>query len=314
MKILVTGGAGFIGSHLIEQLLQQGNDVRVFVHYNIDKIEHLINKIEIIKGDIRYPDECQEAAEGVDAIAHLAALIHVDRSRRYPQIFWETNVKGTLNILEACRKEDARFLYISTCEVLGHIPEGKADEEYTFKQPRSPYAASKYAAESYCYSYYATYRLPINIARCFNICGPRQRYGVKGAVIPIFINRVLEGKPPLIYGSGEQTRDYTDVRDIVKGLAQILTNDKIQGELIHLCSGVERSINEIADYVIKACGSSLKPCNIEARPGELFRSVGDNSKAKNLLGWSPSIRFEKTISDTINYLRTARGGKFNNCG
>lgn len=306
MKILVTGGAGFIGSFLVEELMRQKHDVRILVHYNMENTDHLKDEIEIIKGDVRFPNECYEAAEGVDAIAHLAALIHVDRSQRYPQIFWETNVEGTFNMLEACRKEDARFLYMSTCEILGHIPEGKANEEYSFKQPRSPYAASKYAAESYSYSYHATYRLPINIARCFNICGPRQKYGLKGAVIPKFINRVLEGKPPLIYGNGEQTRDYTDVRDIVRGLVQILTTDMIKGELIHLCSGVERGINNIADSVIKACGSSLKPHHIEARPGELRRSVGDNSKAKKLLGWSPSITFEETLSDTVNYFRKHR--------
>ena len=304
MKILVTGGAGFVGSHLVEELLKRGHEVRVLVHYNTKKIDHLKTEIEIERGDVRFPDECKEAAKGVDAIAHLAALIHVDRSMIYPKMFWETNVKGTLNMLQACREEDARFLHMSTCEVLGNIPQEKADEQYPFKQPRSPYAASKYAAECYCHSYYATYEIPINIARCFNIFGPRQKYGAKGAVTSIFANQVLNGKNPTIYGSGDQTRDYTDVRDIARALADMLTSESVEGELIHLCTGVERSVNEVADIVVDISGLNLKPVHIQKRSGELMRSVGDNSKAKRLLGWNPQIPFEETISDTISYSRT----------
>jgi len=303
MKILVTGGAGFVGSHLVEELLKRGHEIRVLVHYNTKKIDHLKDDIEIERGDLRFPDECKEAAKGVDAIAHLAALIHVDQSRRYPQMFWETNVKGTLNMLKACREENASFLHMSTCEVLGNIPQRKADEQYPFKQPRSPYAASKYAAECYCHSYHATYENTINIARCFNIFGPRQKYGAKGAVTSIFASQVLNGKPPTIYGNGEQTRDYTDVRDIARGLADMLTSGRIEGELIHLCTGIERSVNELADAVVNISGSNLKPVHIQERPGELMRSVGDNSKAKRLLGWTPQIQFEETISDVISYLR-----------
>ena len=275
------------------------------VHYNYGNIIHLKDKLEIFKADIRFVDECKEAVEGVEAIAHLAALIHVDRSRRYPDLFWETNVGGTKNLLEAARKEDATFMYMSTCEVIGNIPEGKADESFPFKQPLSPYGSSKYAAESYCHAYQSTYDLPINIVRGFNLCGPRQKLGTKGAVIPIFIDMVLNGKSPRIYGSGNQIRDYVDARDIVKGIATLLESD-YKGELFHLCSGKEISVRELAFKIIEACGEARRPVHVEGRPGELMRSVGDYSKAKNLLNWSPKIPFDETLSDMVQYFRNGR--------
>jgi len=305
VRVLVTGAAGLVGSHLCEELLNRGCEVTAMVHYNVDKISHLKDKLKIIKGDIRFLDECMEAADGVDAVAHLAALIHVDRSRRYPQLFWETNVGGTMNMLEAARVYGLRYLHMSSCEVIGHVPSGKAAEEKSFAEPRSPYAASKYAAEAYCRAYHATYDTDIRIARCFNITGPRQKRGKKGAVIPIFIDQVLSGKPITIYGDGEQTRDYTDVRDITRGLAEFLLNPGLSGELIHLCSGVEVSVNVLAETVLSVCGSTMAPVHINGRPGELVRSVGDNSKAYSVLGWKPRFTLNQTISDMVAYV----GGK-----
>lgn len=277
MKVLVSGSGGFLGSHVCDELLGRGYEVRAMVHYNTDNLSHLTGQIEIVKADIRFQDECFEACKDVDAIIHTAACIHVDRSRRYPQLFYETNVKGTMNMLEACRQEDAKFVHMSTCEVLGNISQGKADEDYAFKQPCSPYASSKYAAESYCYAYHSTYDLPLNIVRGFNLFGPRQKLGKKGAVIPIFVNKVLQGQPPTIYGSGEQTRDYVDVRDVARGMLSILES-KHMGELFHLCTGIEISINILAEKVIEACNAEKTPIHVDARPGELIRSVGDYSR------------------------------------
>jgi len=298
MKALVTGAGGFVASHLCEHLLERGHEVKAMTHYGVGNIAHLEGRLEVVRCDIRFPDECMEAAEGVDAVAHLAALIHVDRSRGYPQLFWETNVGGTANMLEAARRHDALFLQMSTCEIIGNIPTGKADESYPFKQPRSPYAASKFAAEAYCHSYHATYGMG-RIARCFNITGPRQKTGVKGAVVPTWMDRVLGGEPPLIYGSGLQIRDYTDVRDIARGLVLMLKSDVARGELVHLCSGVERTMKSIAFEVVEACDSSLVPVHVEGRPGELMRSVGDNGKALRFLGWRPQIPFETTLRDMV---------------
>lgn len=271
------------------------------VHYGLGNIVHIKDEVEIVRADIRFSGECMEATDGVDAVAHLAALIHVDRSRRYPQLFWETNVGGTMNMLEAARHHDTKFLQMSTCEMIGHIPEGKAEEKYPFKQPRSPYASSKFAAEAYCHSYRSTYDMDLNIARCFNVFGPRQKAGSKGAVISTFVTRALHGEPLLIYGSGEQTRDYTDVRDIARGLSLLLRTN-LRGELIHFCSGVERSIKNIAWIITKSVPNSPDPVHIEGRPGELVRSVGDNTKAARALGWHPEISFGKTIKDVIKYI------------
>ena len=303
MLVLVSGGAGLLGSYVCDLLLEKGYEVRAMTHYHTDNLEHIKDKVEIVKADIRFKCECLEASEGVDAIIHTAACIHVDRSRRYPGIFYETNVKGTMNLLEACRKEDAKFVQMSSCEVLGNIPEGKADESFSFKQPLSPYASSKHAAESYCHAYQATYDLPINIIRGFNLCGPRQKLGEKGAVIPRFIDMVLKGHPPIIYGSGEQTRDYVDARDIAKGIVMLLESD-YRGELFHLCSGNEISIRELAVKIIETCGELQRPVHIERRPGELMRSVGDYSKAEKLLGWTPSISLDQSLKDTVEYLRS----------
>ncbi len=303
MLVLCTGAGGFLGSTVCDELLRRGHEVRAMIHYNTDNLSHIRDRIEIVKADIRFQSECLEASEDIDAIIHMAACIHVDRSRRYPRIFYETNVEGTMNMLEACRSGDKRFIYMSTCEVIGNIPEGKADESFPFKQPLSPYASSKHAAESYCHAYQATYDLPINIVRGFNLCGPRQKLGKKGAVIPRFIDMVLKGNPPIVYGSGEQTRDYTDVRDMAKGILTLLESD-YKGELFHLCSGNEISIRELAVKIIEICGVFKRPVHIERRPGELMRSVGSYGKAEELLGWTPSISIEQSLKDTVEYLRS----------
>lgn len=298
MKVLVTGANGNLGNYLCEELLSRGHDVKAMTHYNTHNLQRLKDKIEIIKSDIRFQDECFEASAGCDLIFHLAACIHVDRSRFHPRLFYETNVGGTMNMLESARKNDARIVHMSTCEILGNILEGKADESFPFKQPRSPYASSKYAAESYCYAYHQTYDMPVNVARGFNLCGPRQKIGAKGALIPIMVNKVLSGESPKIFGDGLQTRDYTDVRDTVKGLA-LLGESNYKGELFHFCSGIEISVNHVVETVLRLLDSPLKITHVEARPGELLKSVGDYSKAKKLLGWEPEICFEKMVNDVI---------------
>jgi UDP-glucose 4-epimerase len=205
-----------------------------------------------------------------------------------------------MNILEAARREDAAVVHMSSCEVLGNIPEGKASEDWPVKQPRSPYASSKYAAEAYAYSYKITYGMRINIARGFNLSGPRQRKGEKGAVIPIFVDKVLHDQPPLIYGDGSQIRDYIDVRDLVRGLRALMDSD-LDGELVHFCSGEPVSVNDLAELVVEASGKNLRPVHVEGRPGELQRSVGDYSKAERMLDWSPTIPLKDTIRDIMEY-------------
>lgn len=299
--ILITGANGSVGCYLVRYLAEKGEKIRAMSHYSTNNLEG-IKGIEVVKADIRFADEVYDAMRGCDKVFHLAALVHVDQSRHIPLLFYETNVRGTMNVLDAARRCDASVVHMSSCEVLGNIPEGKAGEDWPFRQPRSPYAASKYAAESYCYAYSATYDLWVNVARGFNLCGPRQKKGEKGAVIPIFVDKVLHGQPPTIYGDGEQVRDYLDVRDLVRGLSSLMDSG-LSGETVHFCSGVPVSVNDLARIVCREAGCGLEPVHVEGRPGELMRSVGDFSKASRVLGWVPEIPLARTIRDVVEYHR-----------
>ncbi|HEV2193185.1 MAG TPA: GDP-mannose 4,6-dehydratase, partial [Nitrosopumilaceae archaeon] len=181
----------------------------------------------------------------------------------------------------------------------------KADENYPVYMPKSPYAVSKFSSEAYCRSYYLTYDYPIVITRGFNTFGPRQKAGSKGAVIPSFLTRVLKDKPPVINGDGGQTRDFTYASDIAEGIYRCLTLDRVAGETINLCSGIGRTMLDVAQQVIDICGKSdkLKPEHVIPKDWEMLRSVGDNSKAKKLLNWEPKIDFEDGIRETADFLR-----------
>lgn len=322
MKVLITGGAGFIGSHLVEKFLDSGFEVRVLdIKSSPENLRHLLgnDKLKYIEGDIRDKTTCLEAMRGCDYVAHLAALISVDQSIADPPPFWDTNVGGTINLLEAARKLGIqRFHFMSSCEMMGHIdPPLKANEDSPTYIPRSPYAASKFAAETYCHSYYLTYRLPIIITRCFNIFGPRQDSSSQGAVIPRFIVRILSGKPPVIFGSGEQTRDWTFVTDIAEGVFLVLTSelpalfeedkDK-RAPLFVLATGKDYAVNDVVRRVIKAMNVNLEPVHETGRPGEMMRSTGDYSKANRLLGWRPKVSFEDGLVKTIEYFKNHPGG------
>lgn len=300
--ICIFGANGNVGSYLVRYLVERGESVRAVTHYATQNLEG-VKGVEVVKADIRFADEVYDAVRGCDRVINLAALIHVDQSRHIPLLFYETNVRGTMNVLDAARRIDASVVHMSSCEVLGNISEGKASEDYPYRYPMSPYAASKASAEAYCYSFKQTYDMRINVARGFNLCGPRQRKGEKGAVIPIFVDKVLHGEAPRIYGDGEQIRDYLDVRDLVRGLCDLMDSE-LDGELVHFCSGVPVSINELAKLVIEVAGSDLKPIHVEGRPGELLRSVGDYSKAMRLLRWVPTIPLSRTVRDVVEYHRS----------
>lgn len=310
VKVLITGGCGFVGSHLVERFLAAGFDVRVLgLKCELENLNHLLkdNEIEFQRGDVSNPDVCREAVEGCDLVSHVAALVSIDHSIEEPRPFWEVNVEGTFNMLEAAREEGVkRFHLMSTCEILGTIEyPKKADEDWSSLAPRSPYAASKLAAETYCRSYYLTYGFPVVITRGFNIFGPRQRPGARGAMIASFVTKVLDGKSPVIYGEGEQTRDWTFVEDIAEGIFRSLTSEGVVGETIHLCSGVDHKVKDVAQLVIDGAGKGdeLRPVRASPRPGEMMRSVGDNSKAKRLLNWEPKVSFEEGVRRTIDFFK-----------
>ena len=303
---MVIGGCGFIGSHMVEELLQRGNEVTVVgCHCQLENLEDVKGMFKYIRGDITDKDFVDSLIDAdVEGILHLAALINVDQSIESPELFLDTNVVATVNIMEAARRRGIhKLLYMSTCEVYGNIPSGKADESHP-TDPRSPYAASKFAAERYLLAYSYTYDKPkMIIIRGFNQYGPRQNAGRGGAVIPRSIIRLLNGQKIRVHGDGNQTRDYVYVKDTVKGIADAFQTNLPNGEVINLATGVETSIRDIAVATCKLAGKDPQEYIefVKDRPGQLMRSCGDYSKAKKLLDWQPMVPFNKGLPLTFDW-------------
>jgi dTDP-glucose 4,6-dehydratase len=306
MSILVIGGCGFIGSHLVEELLRRGREVTVVgCHCHLENLEAVEGTFRSIRGDITDRDFVDSLIDAdVEGILHLAALINVDQSIQSPELFLDTNVVATVNIMEAARRRNIRkFLHMSTCEVYGNIPSGKADEGHP-TDPRSPYAASKFAAERYLLAYSYTYHKPnIVIIRGFNQYGPRQNAGRGGAVIPRAITRLLDGRKIQVHGDGSQTRDYVYVKDTVRGIADAFEISLPNGEVINLATGVETSIRDIALATCRLAGKDPQEYVefVRDRPGQLMRSCGDYRKAQRILGWQPTVPFNEGLSLTFEW-------------
>ncbi len=310
MRLLITGGAGFIGSHLCDKYTREGHTVLCLDNFNagnLTNIKHLLDyrNFKLIKGDIRDFDLLERIARDVEVIFHLAAQVHVDRSYIEPRLTYDVNVMGTQNILEVARLHDAKkVIYASTSEVYGSAQYAPIDEKHPLAAPH-PYGASKIAADRMCYAYNTTYGMNIAILRLFNVFGPRQRDFGYGGVISIFTRRVLSGMPPIIYGDGSQTRDYTYVEDAVQAYDSVLKHNKPIAEPVNFGSGREVSITDMANMVIKMCGkkSVIKPTYIEPRIGEVKRLIADASRAKKLLGWEPKYSFEDGLKEFIEWYR-----------
>ncbi len=244
MKILITGGAGFIGSHLCEKYTKEGHMVLCldnFMHGNLINIRHLLNcrNFKLINGDITNYDLLEKIMRDTDVVFHLAAQIHVDRSVVEPQLTYEINVLGTQNILEVARIYDiGKVIYTSTSEVYGSAQYAPMDENHPLDAPH-PYGASKIGADRMCYAYTNTYGMNVCIMRPFNTFGPRQKDSGYGGAISMFVKRVLGGMPPIIYGDGHQTRDYTYIKDIVSAFDSILSHDKPIARPINFGTGRE---------------------------------------------------------------------------
>ena len=310
MKILITGGAGFIGSHLCEKYTKEGHTVICldnFMSGNLMNVRHLLNyrNFKLIKGDIRDFDLLEKIMRDVDVVFHLAAQIHVDRSYIEPKPTYEVNVMGTQNVLEVARIHDAkRVIYASTSEVYGSAQHVPIDENHPLNAPH-PYGASKIAADRMCYAYIQTYGMNISILRLFNIFGTRQRDIGYGGVISMFTRRVLSNTPPIIYGDGMQTRDYTYVEDAVRAYDLVLNHNKPITEPINFGTGKEVSIVDLANKIIDLCGKkgNIKPVHVEPRIGEVKRLIADATKAKNLLGWEPKYNLEEGLNAFVQWYK-----------
>jgi UDP-glucose 4-epimerase len=310
MRMLITGGAGFIGSHLCEKYVNEGHGVLCldnFMSGNLTNIKHLLDyrNFKLIRGDIRDYELLEKIMRDVEVIFHLAAQIHVDRSYIEPNSTYDINVMGTQNVLETSRLHDAkRIICASTSEVYGSAQYAPIDENHPLNAPH-PYGASKIAVDRMCFAYNQTYGMNISIMRLFNVFGPRQRDVGYGGVISIFTRRVLSNIPPIIYGDGQQTRDYTYIKDAVKAYDLVLKRDEPLDEPINFGSGKEITIADLANTIIDMCGKNgdIKPVNVVARPGEVNRLIANASKAKSLLGWKPEYSFQDGLKEFIDWYK-----------
>jgi dTDP-glucose 4,6-dehydratase len=296
MKILITGADGFIGSHLTEALVRQGHKVRAFVMYNsfnswgwLDTFEADIKgQFEVFLGDIRDPHGVKEAMKGCDVVLHLAALIAIPYSYHSPDTYVDTNIKGTLNVLQAARELGIkRVIHTSTSEVYGSAKFVPITEEHPL-QGQSPYSATKIAADQLAYSFYVSFGLPVVIARPFNTYGPRQS---ARAVIPTIIAQIASGVRQIKLGAISPTRDFNFVHDIVAAFIAALNSEKGLGEVINFGSNFEISIGDTAELIAEAMNAEIEIITDEARlrpeNSEVERLWADNAKAMHLFGWQP---------------------------
>ena len=312
MKILVTGADGFIGSHLTEALLEAGYNVKAFVYYNsfnnwgwLDTLpKEKLSQIEIFTGDIRDPNGVRTAMKDMDMVFHLAALIAIPFSYHSPDSYVDTNIKGTLNVLQAARDlETSRVLVTSTSEVYGTAQYVPIDEHHPF-QGQSPYSATKIGADRLAESFYRSFEMPISIVRPFNTYGPRQS---ARAVIPTIISQLLAGKEEIKLGSLTPTRDFNFVKDTANGFIEIAKSDKTIGEEINIATQQEVSIGELAQEIISQINPKAKIVCEEQRlrpeKSEVNRLLGSNEKIKRLTNWRPQYTFEQGIQETIEWMR-----------
>lgn len=311
-RVLVTGADGFIGSHLVEALLDEGCEVRAFVFYNsfnswgwLDTFpKEKRDRIDIFAGDIRDPNGVREAIKGVDIVFHLAALIAIPFSYYSPDSYVDTNIKGTLNVLQASRDYDVnKILVTSTSEVYGTARYVPIDENHPF-QGQSPYSASKIGADRIAESFYRSFNLPVTIVRPFNTYGPRQS---ARAVIPTIITQLLSGVTEIKLGSLHPTRDFNYVKDTAAGFVAIAKSDKSIGEEINIATQQEISIGELANELI----SQINPAayivtdDVRLRPekSEVERLLGSNEKMMQISDWAPKFDLKKGLSETIEWFK-----------
>ncbi|TMI34677.1 dTDP-glucose 4,6-dehydratase [Candidatus Bathyarchaeota archaeon] len=306
-RLLVTGGAGFIGSNFTRRAVGQGHDVVVLdkLTYagNKENLRDLLDakKIRFVKGDVCDQGLVADLAAQADAVVHFAAETHVDRSILEAGNFVQTDVVGTFSVLEGCRKTNVdRVIQISTDEVYGEA-EGNPCREDAPLMPKSPYAASKAGADRLAYSYFATYGLPVVISRCTNNYGPYQH---PEKLIPLFVTNALEDKPLPVYGTGKNTRDWIHVDDHCAALDLLLEAKGVEGEVFNIGASEEYSVNEIGTAILNTLGKPktlLK--SVADRPGHVRRHAVETKKIRSKLGWKPSRSFTQGLTETMQWYR-----------
>ena len=317
-NILVTGADGFIGSHLVEYLIEEGANIRAFVYYNsfnswgwLDTLSNeTLCKIEIFAGDIRDPNGIREAMKGCQIVFHLAALIAIPFSYHSPDSYIDTNVKGTLNIVQAARDLNVeRVLVTSTSEVYGTAQYIPIDEKHP-RQPQSPYSASKIAADCIAESFYRSFDLPLTIVRPFNTYGPRQS---ARAVIPTIITQLLNGVENIKLGDLAPTRDLLFVKDTCRGFVEIAKSESLIGNDCNIATQSEISVADIAQELINQINPAAKIISdsqrIRPEKSEVFRLFGSNEKIKQHTGWESKFTFAEGLAETVKWFRNPKNLK-----
>lgn len=304
-RYLVTGGAGFIGSHIVEALVKQGKYVRVLDNFYSGKLSNLKGlekKIELIRGDICSKATCIKATKQIDFVLHQAALRSVPKSMVDPHAYNRVNIDGTLNMLEACRENKVkRFVLASSSSVYGEVKDYPEKESFV-PGPISPYALSKLAGEYYCRIFSLFFGLPTVALRYFNVFGPRQALDDDYAVvIPKFINCLLANQRPPIFGNGKQSRDFTFVQNVVQANLLAAGARKLNYGVFNVAVGKDTTILDLVKILNKLLGKNIRPKLLPVRSGDVFRTLADISKAKKLLNFKPQVDFIDGLKITVDY-------------
>jgi len=309
-KLLVTGGAGFIGSHIVDRLLNEGLEVTVIDNLDTGHLKNIAHhqdnkKFHFIKSDIRDFNLVKETMKDTDAVFHEAALASVTLSVKNPILANDINVTGTLNLLKASSDLHVkRFIYASSAAVYGDTPSPQKREDMT-PNPTSPYGASKLAAENYVKLFHKSYGLETVSLRYFNVYGPRQRFDIQcayGGAITIFTNRLLKNMPPIIYGDGEQTRDFVYIQDVIEANMLALNSKNATGEAFNIGTGTNVSVNQVAEVLKEIIDrKDLKNIHADPRPTDIRHGYADINKSKRILGFHPKVPLKEGLIKLVNW-------------
>jgi dTDP-glucose 4,6-dehydratase len=307
MRILITGGCGFQGSHLAELWVDAGHDITILNTYSkvsLRNIEAISDRITLVWGSITDFEVVEKTVRGHEVVVHLAARVSVDDSIDHPSTFLTANVMGTHNVLEAIRSTGARLVFASTCEVYGAEQSTPANETQELR-PHSPYAASKAAADRLCFAYYKTYGVDVTIVRPSNVYGKRQKSGSGGALIPILTEMAMAGRPLTVFGDGQQRREYINVDDLIAAYDLILGSGDLTGETVNVGSGEVVSVKEVAEHIATVFG-----VDIDYRPARLGEVSGfrlDSTKSRQL-GFVPAVKFWDGLAGYLEWRQNACAG------
>ncbi|MBD3245496.1 MAG: NAD-dependent epimerase/dehydratase family protein [Candidatus Omnitrophica bacterium] len=314
MKAVVTGGAGFIGSHIVEKLLASGHAVTVLDNFSSGKKENLSfvsgsaggeDRYTLIEGDIRDPDTCLGACEGAEAVFHQAALRSVPKSMETPEEYNAVNIDGTLNMLKAAREHKVkRFVFASSSSVYGDTDQFPEKEDM-YPLLISPYALSKLAGEFYCRIFNENFGVETVALRYFNVFGPRQALDDEYAVvIPKFTHCILNDQQPPIFGNGEQSRDFTYVANVVRANLLAASVNGVQGRVFNVANGSDVTILELVEKLNKIIGTHIEPQFLPVRPGDVFKTLADVSALRNDLGLTEPVLFDEGLERTVEFFRS----------